>query len=68
MVEYTKIETPFERDMDGSKKLIEGKYRNEAVYYLKDSQWICTEKIDGTNIGVLWDGHRVLYQGRTERT
>lgn len=68
MVEYTKIETPFERDMDGSKKLIEGKYRNEAVYYLKDSQWICTEKIDGTNIGVLWDGHRVSYQGRTERT
>lgn len=67
MVEYTKIETPFERDMDGSKKLIEGKYRNEAVEYLKDSQWICTEKIDGTNIGVLWDGHRVSYQGRTER-
>lgn len=67
MVEYTKIETPFERDMDGSKKLIEGKYRNEAVYYLKDSQWICTEKIDGTNIGVLWDGHRASYQGRTER-
>lgn len=67
MIEYTKIETPFERDMDGSKKLIEGKYRNEAVYYLKDSQWICTEKIDGTNIGVLWDGHRVSYQGRTER-
>lgn len=67
MVEYTKIETPFERDMGGSKKLIEGKYRNEAVYYLKDSQWICTEKIDGTNIGVLWDGHRVSYQGRTER-
>lgn len=67
MVEYTKIETPFERDMDGSKKLIEGKYRNEAVYYLKDSQWICTEKIDGTNIGIVWDGHRVSYQGRTER-
>lgn len=67
MVEYTKIETPFERDMDGSKKLIEGKYRNEAVYYLKDSQWICTEKIDGTNIGIVWDGHKVSYQGRTER-
>ena len=67
MVEYTKIETPFERDMDGSKKLIEGKSRNEAVYYLKDSQWICTEKIDGTNIGIVWDGHKVSYQGRTER-
>ena len=48
-------------------KLIEGKYRNETVAYLKDNEWICTEKIDGTNIGVIWDGHKVSYQGRTER-
>lgn len=67
MIEYTKIETPFERDMNGSKKLIEGKFRNETVEYLKDSQWICTEKIDGTNIGIVYDGHKVSYQGRTER-
>lgn len=67
MKEYTKIETPFERDIEGSKKLIEGKFRNETVEYLKYSQWVCTEKIDGTNIGIVWDGHRVSYQGRTER-
>lgn len=67
MKEYTKIETLFERDMKGSKKLIEGKYRNETVEFLKNNQWICTEKIDGTNIGIVWDGHKVSYQGRTER-
>lgn len=67
MNEYTKIETIFERDMDGTKKLIEGKFRNETVEFLKDNQWICTEKIDGTNIGIVWDGHKVSYQGRTER-
>ncbi len=67
MKEYTKIETVFERDMEGTKKLIEGKYHNETVAYLKDNEWICTEKIDGTNIGVIWDGHKVSYQGRTER-
>ena len=67
MKEYTKIETVFERDMEGTKKLIEGKYRNETVAYLKDNEWICTEKIDGTNIGVIWDGRKVSYQGRTER-
>lgn len=67
MNEYTKIETIFERDMEGSKKLIEGKFRNETVEFLKDNQWICTEKIDGTNIGIVWDGHKVSYQGRTER-
>ena len=67
MNEYTKIETIFERDMEGSKKLIEGKFRNETVEFLKDNQWICTEKIDGTNIGIVWNGHKVSYQGRTER-
>lgn len=67
MTEYTKIETIFERDMEGTKKLIEGKFRNETVEFLKDNQWIGTEKIDGTNIGIVWDGHKVSYQGRTER-
>ena len=67
MKKYTKIETIFERDMEGSKKLIEGKFRNETVEFLKDNQWICTEKVDGTNIGIVWDGHKVSYQGRTER-
>ena len=67
MKEYTKIETVFERDMSGTKKLIEGKFRNETVEYLKNNEWVCTEKIDGTNIGIVWDGHKVSYQGRTER-
>lgn len=67
MNEYTKINTVFKRDNDGSKKLIEGAYRDEAVEYLKDCEWICTEKIDGTNIGIVWDGHKVSFQGRTER-
>lgn len=67
MTEYTKIETVFERDMEGTKKLIEGKFRNETVEFLKDNRWIGTEKIDGANIGIVWDGHKVSYQGRTER-
>ena len=67
MNEYTKINTIFKRDMEGSKKLIEGKFCSEIVEFLKDNKWICTEKIDGTNIGIVWDGHKVSYQGRTER-
>ena len=66
MIEYHKIETIFERDMEGSKKLIEGKFRNECVEYLKDNQWIFTEKIDGTNIRICWDGHKVNIGGRTD--
>ena len=67
MNEYTKINTIFKRDMEGSKKLIEGKFCNEIVEFLKDNKWICTEKIDGFNIGIVWDGHKVSYQGRTEK-
>lgn len=67
MKEYHKIETVFERSMDGSKKLIEGVYRNEAVEFLKDNEWEFTEKIDGTNIRVYWDGHKVFFAGRTDK-
>lgn len=67
MVKYTKIETLFERDIDGAKQLIPWKFRNPAVEYLANNQWICTEKIDGTNIGIVWDGYNITFQGRTEK-
>ena len=67
MKKYTKIDTIFERDLNGTKKLIEGKFRDKTVEFLKDNEWICTEKIDGMNIGIVWDDHNVSYQGRTER-
>ena len=67
MTPYIKIETPYNRDTEGTKKLIEGNFRNQTVEFLKDVEWVCTEKIDGTNIGVAWDGHKVSYHGRTER-
>lgn len=65
MNEYTKISSVYKRSTEGSKKLIEGSFCDETVEFLKDIPWICTEKIDGTNIGIVWDGHRVTYQGRT---
>lgn len=63
---YDKIETVFLRDTEGSKKLIDGAWRNETVEYLKDAQWDFTEKVDGTNIRVFWDGHTVTFGGRTD--
>lgn len=66
MREYEKIETLFVRD-EKTKKLIEGKYRNETVEFLKDIDWEFTEKIDGTNIRIYWDGHKVQYFGRTDK-
>lgn len=64
---YDKIETVFKRDIEGTKRLIIGSYRSEAVKYLKDAVWLFTEKFDGTNIRVMWDGHRVTFGGRTDK-
>lgn len=67
MIEYNKIDTVFDRDITGSKKLIEGQFRDETVKYLRNMPWRFTEKIDGTNIRVHWDGHKVEFGGRTDR-
>lgn len=67
MQTYNKIETVFNRDIEGTKRLILGSYRNETVEYLKDNIWQFTEKIDGTNIRVHWDGHNVEFGGRTDK-
>ena len=66
MKEYHKIETLYERDTK-TKKLIEGQFRNETVEFLKDTKWVFTEKIDGTNIRIFWDGHKVSFAGRTDK-
>lgn len=65
---YDKIDTVFERDTEGTKKLIEGRYRDMTVEFLSNSvEWVFTEKIDGTNIRIYWDGHKIAFGGRTER-
>lgn len=67
MREYNKIDTIYERDMNGTKKLIEGKFRDETVEFLANNEWEFTEKIDGTNIRIYWDGHKITFGGRTDR-
>lgn len=66
MRKYEKIDTLFARDMEGSKKLIYGLFRDPTIHFLKDCNWIWTEKVDGTNIRVYWDGHTVAFGGRTD--
>jgi len=65
--EYTKIQTIFKRDM--TKKgapIIIGAYALPEFEYLKDNTWIFTEKVDGTNVRVMWDGAQVTFGGRTD--
>ena len=67
MKEYHKIETIFERDTEGTKKLKPYVFRNETISYLQNLFWDFTEKVDGTNIRIHWDGHNVEFGGRTEK-
>lgn len=67
MRHYEKIETIYKRDMDGTKELMPGVWRDPTVEFLKDLQWQWTCKVDGTNIVVYWDGHKVHLGGRTDR-
>lgn len=65
MKEYHKINTVFKRTVDG-KRLIEGEYSEPVFEYLKNNQWVFTEKVDGTNIRIMWDGTSVVFGGKTD--
>jgi len=68
MKEYHKIQTVFKRDPKTKMKtLLEGKYSLPEFEYLKKNTWIFTEKVDGTNIRVMWDGDKITFGGKTER-
>lgn len=64
---YPKIEGLFKRK-DGSKELEIGNFRNDYFNLLKDIDWVATEKIDGTNVCVEWDGHDFHFHGHTEKS
>ena len=65
MNEYPKIETLFDRDLK-TFKVIEGKWRLPEFEYLRNNIWLFTEKIDGTNIRVMWNGHNLTFGGKTD--
>ncbi len=64
MEEYNKIESLFNRDKE-TFKFIEGDFRLPEFEYLKDNVWTYTEKIDGTNIRIGWNGEDIEIGGRT---
>ncbi len=67
MKEYHKIFNPFKRD-EVTKKIIDGEWTKPELGYLSDLEWLWTEKLDGTNIRVIFDGSgKVDFRGRTDR-
>ena len=67
MKTYQKIQTVYFRDPENNMKtLLEGEWSKPEFEYLKDNAWYCTEKIDGTNMRILWDGSNVEFKGKTD--
>lgn len=66
MKEYHKIDSVFKRDERGNFLL--GQYSRPEFEYLAHQPWNWTEKIDGTNIRVIWDavGKNVRFGGKTD--
>lgn len=57
---YQKIQNVFKRSAE-TKGIDPYKWGNEAIAFLINAQWIVQEKIDGTNVRVIWDGNRVSF-------
>ena len=54
MIQYHKIQTVYKRDPENRfKTLLEGQYSLPEFEYLKDNEWVFTEKVDGTNIRLM---------------
>ena len=67
MKEYHKIQTVFKRDMENKgKTLLIGQWTLPEFEYLAGNQWVYTEKVDGTNIRIMFDGDKVSFGGKTD--
>jgi len=68
MNQYHKIQTVFLRDPETKfKTLLDGQFAKPEFEYLADNQWVFTEKVDGTNIRVMYDEEgNVSFAGKTD--
>lgn len=67
MKQYHKIQSVYLRDPDNNHKtFLTGQWTQPEFGLLKDLNWVCTEKIDGTNIRIIWDGESVRFGGKTD--
>ena len=65
MKQYIKITTLWGREDKRPHNMIIGKFAKPEFELLKDVRWTFTEKVDGTNVRVMWDGNRVMFNGKT---
>lgn len=66
MREYPKINSVFKRDDRG--RMLLGEWARREFEYLRDNQWQFTEKVDGTNIRIIFTAlQEIRFEGKTDR-
>lgn len=65
---YPKIPGPFNRHIDGPNrnKLDFFNWTSPELEMLSGLTWNWTEKVDGTNVRIIWDGYKVTFGGRSD--
>lgn len=66
MKEYHKIQTVFLRDQNNKNKILEWQWSLPEFGYLANNEWVFTEKVDGTNIRIIFDGVKITFSGKTD--
>lgn len=67
MIEYHKIQSVYLRDpANRHKTFLDGQWSLPEFGFLARNEWHWTEKVDGTNVRVFYDGEAVRFGGRTE--
>lgn len=64
MIKYPKINSVFKRDDLGN---FTDQFSQPEFEYLYNNEWVGTEKIDGTNLRIHWNGDTWELKGRTDK-
>lgn len=66
MKPYPKIQSVYKRESEKPFRMLEGQFSTPELEYLANNVWVWTEKVDGTNIRVHWDGEKVVLGGKSD--
>lgn len=62
---YHKINAVFKRDSRGN---FTNEFAEPCFEYLQNNIWVGTEKVNGTNVRICWDGENISIKGKEDKT